>query len=196
MGIIKISFINPLTYEEDFLIVKEDYDYNFLRNVIKFKHDEDLIARLDYLLKCLDCTIIYNCGPNCVYNSFTYELYINTYWFYLIHLKNQIIYNLYLDKLLNQHIKNILFDFKNKHISKPKKEKSKKKIIKNEFIRQETNDLFTNEKTYQYVNLKTGEIITSKDDNLLTELNSKKKKVKKESKAIPMFGITFNFNKK
>ena len=192
----RIPFIHPITEKEDYLEINENLDYISFNNLDIVKNDNDIIEKLKYFLKCIDCTIIFDCGPNCILNSYAYDEYIRFYWYYLNHIKNQITYNFYWDELIKQHIKNIIFsNCENKKIS-TKKNIVKKSKIKNEFIRQETTDMFTNDKIYQYVNLKTGEIINSKDDNLLAELNAKKKKVKKESKVVPMFGITFNFNKK
>lgn len=194
---IELSYIHPINEQESLLIIKENLDYKTITNTINFKNDNDIINQLNYLLKCIDCTIIYDCGPNCIIDSYSYNEYISLYWYYIKYLKNQILYNQYLDKLIKRHIDNIIFTVCTDKPKIKKKEPIKKKKVKNEFIRQETRDIFTGEISYQYVNLKTNEIINSKDENLLEELNSKnKKKSKKESKIVPMFGITFNFNKK
>lgn len=191
---IKLNFINPITEQEDVLNINYEIDYCFWKSSIDWFNEFDLIKHLNYLLKCIDCTIIYDCGANCVINSHLYEIRIKEYMYYLLKISNVFIYNEYLDKLLQQHIKNISFDYEfHNQFNQPKKKNTKKKI-KNEFIRQETTDLFTNETIYEYVNHKTNEVIRSNNPNLLYELNNKKKKENK-SKVIPMLNITFNFKK-
>ena len=108
------------------------------------------------------------------------------------------IYNEYVDKLINRHIENILFEFNNP-IPKKKPTNSKKQKAKpNKWIKAETNDLFTGQIRYIYENLKTGEIITSGNPNLLEELNTKKQKKEKiqQPKVISTEGLIFNFKKK
>ena len=76
----------------------------------------------------------------------------------------------------------------------------KQKAIPNKWIKAETDDLFTGEKRYIYENLKTGEIITSGNPDLLETLNAPKKRIKKEKQIentiISTQGLIFNFNKK
>lgn len=196
MPIVKIYFYNSITEQDEYININFDIDYSFYKSITQLPNDTEIIKHLNYLLKCIDCTIIYDCGANCVLGSYTYELRIKEYYYFLLKIKNQFLYNEYLDKLIDQTNKNINFNYNNmlKTPSKPKKE-VKKKVVKNEFVKQTTTDLFTGTTTYQYVNYKTNEIITSEDPNLLDSLNSKPKKEKK-SKIVSMNSITFNFNKK
>lgn len=196
MPIVKIYFYNSVTEQNEYININFDIDYSFYKHITQLPNDTEITKHLNYLLKCIDCTIFYDCGANCILGSYTYELRIKEYYYFLLKIKNQFLYNEYLDKLIDQVNKNINFEYNNmlKTPNKPKKE-VKKKTIKNEFVKQTTTDLFTGEITYQYVNHKTNEIITSEDPNLLDSLNAKPKKEKK-SKIVSMNNITFNFNKK
>lgn len=197
MNNLVLKSINPISYQEYEITLKYyNIDYKDWLNIDNIKSDKDLINKLNYLLKCLDCTIIYDFGRNCILNSPLYELRSSEYYYYLLKFKNQILYNLYIDKYIKQHNKNILFDFHNPICVEPKKKKPK---AKKGFIKQESRDLFSGEITYQYVNLSTNEIITSNDPNLLETLNKPKVRIKKEKvtkvTSVPLSSMTFNFKK-
>ena len=87
-------------------------------------------------------------------------------------------------------------------IVKKKPTNSKKQKDKpNKWTKAITNDIFTGEERYIYENLKTGEIITSGNPNLLETLNAKKEKKVKEVKVKEQVDtslkyVTFSFNKK
>ena len=191
-----LKSINPISYQEYDIILKYyNINYKDWLNIDDIKSDNDLINKLNYLLKYLDCTIVYNFGRNCILNSNLYELISSEYYYYLLKFKNQILYNLYIDKYIEQHNKNILFDFHNPICVELKKKKPK---IKKGFIKQESRDLFSGEITYQYVNLSTNEIITSDDPNLLETLNKPKVRIKKKVTkvtSVPLSSMTFNFKK-
>lgn len=197
MPIVKIYFYNSITEQNEYININFDIDYSFYKDITQLPNDTEIIKHLNYLLHCIDCTIIYDCGANCILGSYIYELRIKEYYYFLLKIKNQFLYNEYLDKLIDQINKNIEFEHnKPKIINKKEKIKTNKTKVLNKFIRQETTDLFTGEKTYQYINQKTNEIIISSDGNLLETLNNKEKKKKKESKVVSMSGIIFNFKKK
>ena len=192
-----LKSINPISYQKYDIILKYyNINYKDWLNIDDIKSDNDLINKLNYLLKCLDCTIVYDFGRNCILNSNLYELISSEYYYYLLKFKNQILYNLYIDKYIEQHNKNILFDFHNPVCVEPKKKKPK---AKKGFIKQESRDLFSGEITYQYINLSTNETITSDDPNLLETLNKPKVRIKKEKvtkvTSVPLSSMTFNFKK-
>lgn len=193
---LNIKFINPLNGIDDVLTINNTIDYTFWRNVSDTSNAH-IIEKLEYTLKCLDCSIIYDCGRNCILNSYLYNIHLGIYAFYVLKLQNQLLYNKYIQKLIDIHIANIIFEdeYKLKQLKTPKNIKKK---YKNEFVKQVTKNLFDEEIIYEYVNFKTNEVIRSKNPDLLEELNKKKKKVKvnKQENIIQLSSMTFNFNKK
>ena len=161
--------------------------------------DEDIVVVLEEYLKKLDCTIEYGCGRVMMTTYPMYQIYKDTYYHHLLKLSNQYLYNVYFDKLCKKEYDNVMFELENPYrpIQTKAKTKSKtKKVIPNKFIKNTTKDLFTGEEVYIYENLKTGEIIKSKNPNLLNELNSPKKKEKKtrtKVASIPLDAMTFSF---
>ena len=200
-----LMFVNPITEQDSFLVV--DYpkiDYIYWRNCIDVKNDNDIIAILNDKLKDLDCTKEYSYGRPMMTNYFSYTSpthssasnnaliifilvvspntlntsAISNYCYYLYKLTNQIIYNTYIDKLINRHIKNIVFEYEHPYIQnhiKYRKESKKKKLPPNKFIKYTTLDMFTNKKIYIYENARTKEKIESNNPDLLDELNAIKK---------------------
>ena len=92
-----------------------------------------------------------------------------------------------------------MFEIENPYKQKIQNNKTKtktKKTIPNKFVKAVTKDLFTGEDIYVYENLKTGEIIKSKNPNLLDELNApkeKEKKTKVKSISVSLDAMTFSF---
>lgn len=177
-----------------------DIDYGYYKNIKEYHNDEDLCGILDNIVSDLDCTREISCGRILMTHYPMYQIKLNNYYFYLVKLQNQILYNKYLDKVIDKHIDNLIFEYYNpiKQITTKASVKAKKKNkIPNKFIKQTTNDLYTGEEIYIYENLKTGEIIESKNPNLLDELNAPKKKERpKRVKTIgvPIGSMTFSFN--
>ena len=177
-----------------------DIDYGYYKNIKEYHNDEDLCGILDNMVFDLDCTREISCGRILMTHYPMYQTKLNNYYFYLVKLQNQILYNKYLDKVINRHIDNLIFEYYNpiKQITTKANVKAKKKNIKsNKFIKQITNDLYTGEEIYIYENLKTGEIIESKNPNLLDELNAPKKKErpkKVKTIGVPIGSMTFSFN--
>ena len=91
-----------------------------------------------------------------------------------------------------------MFEFNNPIVKKKPTNSKKQKSKPNKWIKAITNDIFTGEERYIYENLKTGELITSSNPNLLEELNASKQRKKKENKptVISTESIIFNFKKK
>ena len=174
----------------------EYFDWQRLNNCLT---DEDIVFVLEDYLTKLDCTIEYSSGRPMMTTYPMYQNYKDIYYYYLLKIKNQYLYNLYLDKLCQKEYNNIVFELEYPYRVKQEKTKTKskvKKTIPNKFIKAITKDLFTGEEIYVYENLKTGEIIKRKNPNLLDELNAPKKKEKKQRTkvaAVSFEAMTFSF---
>ena len=161
--------------------------------------DEDIIVVLNDYLKKLDCTIEYSSGRPMMTTHPMYETYKGMFYYYLLKLNNQLLYNHYINKLCQREYNNIIFELENPYKVKQEKSKTKtktKKTIPNKFVKAVTKDLFTGEEVYVYENLKTGEIIKSKNPDLLNELNAPKKKEKKQKTkvaSVAFEAMTFSF---
>lgn len=196
-----VKWINPLTNEEDVLIVERPFvDVIYWYHVIDCRNDTEICTVLNNILKELDCTREYSCGrPMMTYLS-NYKITISNYYYYLLKLNNQFLYNNYINYLINRHIKNILFEYEHPYSPTKivkKKRNSKKRIIEDKFIKQETIDMFTGNKKYFYINAKTGEQFESSNPNLVDELKQRKKKEKVSKRgAVPISAMTFSFKKK
>lgn len=198
----KIMFINPITQTQDFLDVSSlKFDYFDFKNGTDYKNDTDISNILDNILKDLDCTVEYSCGRLISVSSAKYKKYISTYYKYILKFNNQFLYNEYIDKLIQRHIDNIIFEYNNPYGATNKKTtnvKKKKQLPPNIYIRYVTTDLFTGETVYKYSNLRTGDEITSSNPNLLDVLNTTKKKERKKPinsrvVGVSMDAMTFNF---
>lgn len=195
-----ITYNNPITNTEESLVIDIDslyIDWAKWQCDQYLLYNKDLYDILNDYLKDLDCTREYKCGRPMMTTYSQYKILIAEFFKILYKIPGYSIYNEYVDKLINRHIENILFEFNNPIPKKKPTQSKKQKSKPNKWIKAETNDLFTGEKRYIYENLKTGEIITSGNPNLLEELNIKKqKKQLKEPQIISTEGIIFNFNKK
>lgn len=196
-----VKWINPFTLTDDVLYInRPNVDARYWYGSIDCKTDEDIIEVLDDILDKLDCTKEYECGRSMMTTFFNYTDTMNDYYYYLLKLINYITYNIYLDKLIQRHIDNILFEYEHPYIPKQigkKRSNSKKSTTKNQFVKHKTFDLFTGAEKYIYTNNKTGEEIESSNPNLFKELNTKKKKTKpKKEHVVPMKFMTFSFDKK
>lgn len=182
------SKINTNYPNYDSLIYYTSYEYDI---------NKDYIEVLDELLKDLDCTKLYKGKQIISTNSIAYKDKIDRFIriSFRIPIKEYIIYNNYINKLLNVHNNNIEFEEElNKEIINiPNKTKRKKKVA-NQYVRMETHNLFTGELEYDYTNFATGHTIYSKNPNLLEELNAPKKKNKPKKLPKEHFGkIIFKF---
>lgn len=200
--IVKKKELNPNTNEEINIIIKIEYpniEYNDWKRTKEFNTDNDICSILDKILANLNCKRVYE-GKRVIMTTYpVYQMFINEYYYYLIKISNQFIYNQYFDKLINCHMDNILFEVMNDFVQAPVKSypKIKNKLPENKFIKYITKDIFTEKETYIYENLRTLEKISSNNPNLLEELNaSKKKKVKKKKEVgVPINSMTFSFKK-
>ena len=200
--IVKKKELNPTTNEQINIINKIEYpniEYNDWKRTKEFNTDNDICSILDKILTNLNCKRVYE-GKRVIMTTYpVYQMFINEYYYYLIKIANQFIYNQYFDKLINCHINNILFEVMNTFVQSPVKPypKIKNKLPENKFIKYTTIDIFTGKETYIYENLRTLEKINSNNPNLLEELNApKKKKVKKKKEVgVPISSMTFSFKK-
>lgn len=194
-----ITYNNPISNNEENLIIDIDslyYDYADFTNTLAILYTGNIYEQLNSILSDLDCSRIFKSGRPMMIEYSQYKINIAKFLKLLYKIPGYSIYNEYIDKLINLHINNILFEFNNPIVKKKPTNSKKQKTKPNKWIKAETTDLFTGEVRYIYENLKTGEIITSGNGDLLESLNSKKQKVKKELTPISREGVIFNFNKK
>lgn len=193
--IVTLKIYNPVFHDYINLNIN-DYSIDYFKwiRLKQFKNDNDVINILYDIIIDLNCEIIYDYGRPMTTSSFSYNDKISEYFYYLNKLNNHILYNKYLDRLITRHIDNIIFEYLNP-VAPVIKTKSKKKKVKNEFVKFKSKDLFTGEDNFIYENPKTGEKIISSDGNLLEELNKKKKKEKRIKEiGVPISAMMFNFN--
>ncbi len=202
--IVTITYNNPISNNEEDLVIDIDsphYDYaDFLIDLATL-YEGNIYTHLNAILADLDCTRIFKSGRPMMIEYSQYKINIAKFLKLLYKIPGYSIYNEYIDKLINRHIKNILFEFNNPIIKKKATNSKKQKAKPNKWIKAVTNDIFTGEERYIYENLKTGEIITSGNPDLLDELNKQKTKIKKEVKQKEQVDtslkyVTFSFNKK
>lgn len=158
---------------------------------------------LDNLLAELDCSKL--CAGQIVIptNSFRYDEVVETYirMLFRIPIYNYVLYNEYVEKLLNRHNENLEFEsnFKPEVKEKPKtKGKTAKKTkVPNVYVKTETYNIFTGELEYDYTNFATGDSFISSNPDLLEELNASKRKKKEKKVPRKDFGkILLNFSMK
>lgn len=198
-----ITYNNPITNNEESLVIDLEIiymDYAKWQIDLYVLYNKDLYETLDDYLEDLDCTREFKCGRPMMIQYSQYKIIIAEFLKVLNKIPGYSIYNEYIDKLINRHIENIKFEFNNPIVKKKPTQSKKQKAKPNKWIKATTNDIFTGEERYIYENLKTGELITSNNPDLLEKLNSPKKRVKKEKVIVPKIitadGLIFKFNKK
>ena len=168
------------------------------RTFPSYNNDFDTCCELERMLNSeLNCTRVYNGVIFRTIHSYNYKYYCYIYYRLLLSLRNQLLYNKYVDKLIDNHNINIemYLNTKEDYAPKTKKKKTTTRKKKAKYVRETTTDIFTGETIYVYENTTTGEQITSKDGSLLDSLNGKVAK-KKKSKAMHFISnISFKFNK-
>lgn len=202
--IVTITYNNPISNNEEDLVIDIDsphYDYADFVNNLTLLYLGDIYKELNSILADLDCTRIFKSGRPMMIEYSQYKINIAKFLKLLYKIPGYSIYNEYIDKLINRHIENILFEFNNPIVKKKPTNSKKQKAKPNKWIKAVTNDIFTGEERYIYENLKTGEIITSGNPDLLETLNAKKEKKTKEVKVKEQVDtslkyVTFSFNKK
>lgn len=102
--IIEKKEVNPNTYEEINITIKIEYpniEYNDWKRTKEFNTDNDICNILDKILTNLNCKRVYE-GKRVIMTTYpVYQMFINEYYYYLIKMANQFIYNQYFDKLIN-----------------------------------------------------------------------------------------------
>lgn len=196
-----LTVLNPINnQEENWNIDIFNLDYlQWEQHLTEIIGNNDEMA-FNYYINCLNPQIYKN---KLYYDtkSFAYKDIITKYFRRLYTITNYIIYNYWLDKLLERIKENLIFENEfynsqkmkdNPHKTTNRNKGTKKSTPKNIWIKHETEDLFEGNTIYLYENLKTGEQIESTNPDMLEELNTKKPKQKKQRLVI----TTFNFNKK
>lgn len=180
--IVSMIFHNPIIDSNDELIV------NYPNIDIKYWIDEQehierygLYKELNNILSCLDCTKLYNDKQINTTTNYRYSYYLSKYYHLLLKINNQFYYNYYFNRLINVHIRNILFEYE--HPNKPITIKNiKHKKAKDKFVKYTTRNIITGNIVYKYINNKTGEEYESSNPNLEEELNKPKRKAKEKVK--------------
>lgn len=198
-----VEFINPINNQINYLELKlRDNDYFKWRSYNQQGQYDCIEAILKHYLYELDCTKEYKSGRPMMTNFPIYYQRLDEYYYWLIKITNPIQYNIWLNKVVQRHIDNLVFEYKYSYIKPESKKKTIKRSIKGKikfgWMRQETKDLFTGETVYIYQNLDTGEHINSNNPNMLEELNKPKRKerTKKPKKEIDFSNFYFEFDKK
>lgn len=202
--IVTITYNNPISNNEEDLVIDIDsihYEQRDFLLDLQTLYEGNIYTHLDAILADLDCTRIFKSGRPMMIEYSQYKINIAKFLKLLYKIPGYSIYNEYIDKLINRHIENILFEFNNPIVKKKPTNSKKQKAKPNKWIKAVTNDIFTGEERYIYENLKTGEIITSGNPDLLETLNAKKEKKTKEVKVKEQVDtslkyVTFSFNKK
>ena len=191
-----ITYNNPITNTEESFFIDIDI---LLVNIDTWKADlytlyvDNIYDKLNEYLNDLDCTRIYKSGRPMMITYNSYKSTMAKFFKLLYKIPGYSIYNEYVEKLINRHIENIKFEFNNPIIKKKPTNSKKQKFKPNKWTKAITNDIFTGEERYIYENLKTGEIITSGNPNLLEELNNKKEKKTKLDKTVPQTDLSLNY---
>ena len=148
-----------------------------------YKNDKDLENILSNILKDLNIKKLVDGMIRFTIESPRYQSMLSEYIYYVEKFNNHLKWNEWIDILIETHLLNI--DFQKNYIPPVKgtTNKTKSKVnnnkAKNKFYRRETFDLFSEEKIYEYINPKTGEIIKSDNPNLCNRLNEELHKNKK-----------------
>lgn len=191
-----ITYNNPISNTEESFFIDIDFvlvNYDSWKTDLYTLYVENIYDKLNEYLKDLDCTRIYKSGRPMMIAYNSYKITMAKFFKLLYKIPGYSIYNEYVDKLINRHIENILFEFNNPLVKKKPTNSNKQKALPNKWIKATTNDIFTGEERYIYENLKTGETITSGNPNLLEELNKKKEKKKKLDKVVPQTDLSLNY---
>lgn len=172
------TFLNPITFVEEELVYGDNWSYsNWI--TLNGKLKDNPIDICNKLLIDRDSRIggfNFEKDPN---NVLHYKKwFIDAFYYYLLKIDDYILFNKLLDKFIDVHQSNIIFDYveRNKPIIKTSKStKRKASKLSNKFYRQETKDIF-GVTMYIYTNPVTKEVINSYEENLLDTLNVKPKR--------------------
>lgn len=174
---LELDYFNPIKKAEDILKIKPmPLNQTRLSNLKNWKTDEDIETILGNILRDIDLSKKIDGLLTCHINTPRYESALSEYIFYVKQFNNHLKWNEWIDKLLLFHACNLVYEKDYIPPVQPKQKKPKNKNSKpkpkNEFYRRQTFDLFTGAPIYEYVNPRTGEMITSDNPNLATKLNA------------------------
>lgn len=169
--------------QETINIIYPTLDYQSWCSLFDCRSDNDAIKILDQLLKDLDCRKEYNGQRVCMTNWPKYEIRLSKYLYYILKIKNQFIYNEYINKLVSCHNTNIIFEHRYPYnipiaSSRKRKTKNNKKNVR----RILSHDLFT------------GDVVDITGNNHTHKL--KKSKIKVDVNVVPLEHMMFSFKKK
>lgn len=156
-------------YFKDLIISLPELDYIKWRTLSDNLNKKDLITLIEDTLKDIK-----NVGTLFSINDFNYKLYLEYFYYYILKLDNQILYNEYINKLQKLHIDLLTYEYEIKQNQNG--------------IFGYSKDVFTNRVVTVNINKKR---IKSNKSN-----SSKNKTKKKEVYKVDMTGIAFNFKKK
>lgn len=156
-------------YFKDLIISLPELDYIKWRTISDNLNRKNLIELIDDTLKDIK-----NIGTLFSINDFNYKLYLEYFYYYILKLDNQILYNKYIDELQKLHTDLLIYEYE---------------------IKQNQNGIFGYSK-----DVFTNRIVTVNINKKHTKSNkssSNKNKIKKKKvHIIDMTGIAFNFKKK
>ena len=135
--IVTITYNNPISNNEEDLIIDIDsprYDYADFINNLALLYIGDIYKELNSILADLDCTRIFKSGRPMMIEYSQYKINIAKFLKLLYKIPGYSIYNEYIDKLINRHIENILFEFNNPIIKKKTTNSKKQKAKPNKWI--------------------------------------------------------------
>ena len=125
-----ITYNNPISNNEENLIIDIDslyYDYCDFITDLAILYEGDIYKQLDSILTDLDCSRIFKSGRPMMIQYSQYKINIAKFLKLLYKIPGYSIYNEYIDKLINLHIKNILFEFNNPIVKKKPTNSKKQK---------------------------------------------------------------------
>lgn len=184
----EILYYNPIENKYCILVIpKMPVNRIRLGGLYKYETDEDIYNILIKILKDLDLSKTCNGMLLYTIDSVRYSSLMSEYIYYLEHSINQLEYNHWIDVLIQRHLMNIVIE---KNFVPPTIKKSKDKNLidrtgnlKNMFYKRKVLSLFDEPPQYEYINPKTGEIITSDNPNLCDKLNEEIDKLKSKNKT-------------
>lgn len=132
---------NELHIELDgsiFIIKYPEVTYSYWKGLIPFENDEDISVILCNIAVSLDCSIVFSNQRLLMTTNMMYEHYVSEYYYYLLRMKDQELYNFYFYCLCNIHRDNIEFELNNPivpYVAPTKKKSNKQKLGGTKFVR-------------------------------------------------------------
>lgn len=147
-------------------------DYYIWGGLKDCKNDNDVVDELNGIIKELDCRKEYD-GKRILMTEWPkYKIRLSFYYYYILKLKNQFLYNKYIDKLIEIHSNNVDYENNFPYIVESKKKSKRKAAIKRRKII--SKDLFS--------------------DNMMDITNDNN--IKPLESYVPLDHMTYSFKKK